>query len=134
MELLMTILFYLGCVFVVFGLIFFLLSGIGIIRMPDTFTRIHAGTKATTLGAAMTFIGIGLIHPSWFFKLFLLALFFLLTNPISSSVLARSTYKSGYKYVNKSGIDMYKEVSEEQEKEVRPDSEQSNDTVQEEAD
>ncbi len=134
MDILFSILFYVGWVFVFGGLIFFVLSGIGILRMPDTFTRIHAGTKATTLGAALSLIGVGMIQPEWFLKLFLLALFFLITNPISSSVLARGAYKSGSKFVNKSGLDMYKVVSIEQDKEItespQSDDENGDDTTQ----
>lgn len=118
MDILFTILFYVGWVFVLGGLVFFVLSGLGILRMPDTFTRIHAGTKATTLGAALSLIGVGLIQPEWFLKLFLLAMFFLITNPISSSVLARGAYKSGSRMVNKSGVDMYKDVSSIQDREI----------------
>lgn len=38
-------------IFLTIGGLFFLLGGLGVLRMPDTFNRIQAGTKATTLGA-----------------------------------------------------------------------------------
>jgi len=38
-------------VFMIIGGLFFLLGGLGVLRMPDTFNRIQAWTKATTLGA-----------------------------------------------------------------------------------
>lgn len=118
MNLFFQILFYIGWVFVFSGLAFFLLSAVGILRMPDTFTRLHAGTKASTLGSALSLIGVGFIYPEWFLKTFILAVFILITNPISSSVLARASYKNGVKFINKRGVDMYKEVSEKQDAEI----------------
>ena len=112
MEIFYEVLFYLGWVSIFSGIFFLLLSGFGIIRMPDSFTRIHAGTKATTLGSFLTIIGVGLINPAWFLKTLVLAVFILITNPISSSVLTKGAYISGTKFVNKSNIDMCKECSE----------------------
>ena len=40
----------LGSFILFLGTLFLLLGGLGLVRMPDTFTRIQAGTKATTLG------------------------------------------------------------------------------------
>ena len=84
---------YLGYVFVFFGVMAFLVSAIGLIRMPDIYTRLHVGTKATTIATLLVLIGASLIEPSWSLKLMLLAIFILLTNPLSSSVIARATHK-----------------------------------------
>ncbi|MBN2300313.1 MAG: monovalent cation/H(+) antiporter subunit G [Acholeplasmataceae bacterium] len=81
-------------VFLIIGGIFFFLGGLGVLRMPDTFNRIQAGTKATTLGAFSVLIGIGFAHPDWAFKLILIIVFIAISNPIGSSVIARATYKS----------------------------------------
>lgn len=86
---------YLGYVLIVGGLVFFWISGLGLIRMPDFFTRMHAGTKATTLGSLLTLLGAACLEPLWAPKLLILALFILLTNPLSASVLARAAYRSG---------------------------------------
>lgn len=81
-------------IFLIIGGIFFFLGGLGVLRMPDTFNRIQAGTKATTLGAFSVLIGIGFAHPDWAFKLILIIVFIAISNPIGSSVIARATYKS----------------------------------------
>lgn len=95
--------------FLFFGAIFLLLSSIGLLRMPDTLTRIHAGTKASTLGSLLVILGAAFLEPTLWFKLLLLALFILLTNPLSSSILARSSYlKNGF--LNKSGVDEMREL------------------------
>ncbi|HAE21743.1 MAG TPA: cation:proton antiporter, partial [Spirochaetaceae bacterium] len=39
------------------GSLFFLLSAIGLLRMPDAFNRMQAGTKATTLGSMLFLVG-----------------------------------------------------------------------------
>ena len=97
-----------GYISITLGAILLLISSIGLIRMPDTITRMHAGTKASTLGSLFILLGVAFLEPSLSFKLILLALFILLTNPLSSSILARSTYiKHGF--LNLSGMDDLKE-------------------------
>ena len=54
------ILTILGYVFISVGVVFLFLGALGIVRMPDIFTRIQAGTKASTLGAMGTIVGVGL--------------------------------------------------------------------------
>jgi multicomponent Na+:H+ antiporter subunit G len=81
-------------VFLVIGGLFYALGGLGILRMPDTFDRIQAGTKATTLGAFSLLLGVGFLFPSWGLKLLLIALFIMLSNPIGSSALAKATYRA----------------------------------------
>ena len=86
---------YLGFLFIFFGVMAFMVSAIGLIRMPDVYTRMHVGTKSTTIGTILVIIGACFIEPTWSFKLLLLAAFILLTNPLSSSVIARATHKDG---------------------------------------
>lgn len=81
-----------GAIITLIGSIFLLLGSLGLVRMPDLYTRIQTGTKASTLGTILTLLGIGLIHLSWIGKIIVLILFVLLTNPISSHVLARAAH------------------------------------------
>ena len=81
-------------IFLVIGGLFYLLGGLGVLRMPDTFNRIQAGTKATTLGAFSTLIGVGLTNPDWLLKAGLIIVLITLTNPIGSSTLAKAAYLS----------------------------------------
>jgi multicomponent Na+:H+ antiporter subunit G len=84
-----------GAVVVLGGAAFLALGGLGLYRMPDSYNRIQAGTKATTLGSLMVFLGVALIVPEWSVKLLLILLFLLFTNPLSSQVLARAAHRSG---------------------------------------
>jgi multicomponent Na+:H+ antiporter subunit G len=63
--------------------------------MPDIYTRMHVGTKSTTMGTLLVILGTICIEPSWAWKLILLAIFILLTNPLSSSVIARASHTDG---------------------------------------
>ena len=86
---------YIGFIFILLGVMAFLVSAIGLVRMPDVYTRMHIGTKATTIGTILVIIGAIFTEPSWAWKLILLAVFILLTNPLSSSVIARASHKAG---------------------------------------
>ncbi len=81
-------------IFLTIGGLFFLLGGLGVLRMPDTFNRIQAGTKATTLGAFSTMIGIGFANPSWIAKVIIIIVFIIVSNPVGSSAIAKATYNS----------------------------------------
>ncbi|MEA2099658.1 MAG: monovalent cation/H(+) antiporter subunit G [Campylobacterota bacterium] len=86
---------YIGYIFIFLGVMAFLISAIGLVRMPDLYTRMHVGTKTTTIGTILVIIGAIFTEPSWAWKLILLAVFILLTNPLSSSVIARAYHKDG---------------------------------------
>lgn len=88
--------------FLLAGAAFIFLGALGLIRMPDVYNRIQAGTKAVTLGAIGIFIGIAILHPQWWNKLLVIIGFILLTNPVSSSAIARALYLSGVKPWHKS--------------------------------
>ena len=83
-----------GGVLMVLGAAFLLLGGLGLVRMPDVFNRIQAGTKATTLGTMLSLAGGACLQPDWAVKLLLIGLFILFTNPLSSQVLARAAHRT----------------------------------------
>lgn len=82
-----------GSIFIFLGSVFLFSAGLGLLRMPDAFTRIQTGTKATTMGATLVMIGLAIYHPDWIFKLLLIIYFVYVSNPISSHALARSGYR-----------------------------------------
>lgn len=77
------------------GALFLLLGGIGLNRMPDVFGRIQVGAKTTTLGTILVLLGAGFLQPDMALKLFLIGVFLLFTNPLSSQILARAAKRSG---------------------------------------
>lgn len=90
-----AILDIIGALLLLAGTSFLLLGGLGLVRMPDIYNRIQAGTKATTLGTLLSLLGVAFLHPEWSLKLLLIGVFLLLTNPLSSQVLARAAHRTG---------------------------------------
>ncbi len=85
----------LGGIFAIAGSIFLFLAALGLIRMPDLYDRMQAGTKATTLGTMLFLIGLAIVEPLWTGKAALLILFVIFSNPLSSHTLARAAYHTG---------------------------------------
>ena len=92
---------YIGYFLISVGTIFLLLGGLGILRMPDFYTRIQAGTKASTLGAMSIILGVGVLQPEWFVKSLIIVIFLAIANPLSSHALARGTHKANQKPIVK---------------------------------
>jgi multicomponent Na+:H+ antiporter subunit G len=81
--------------FLLIGAAFLLFGAVGLVRMPDVYNRIQAGTKSVTLGALSFLLGVALLHPAWWAKLVCIAGFILFTSPVGSSTIARSLYLAG---------------------------------------
>jgi multicomponent Na+:H+ antiporter subunit G len=105
---------FLGFFFITLGVVSFLISSIGLIRMPDLYTRIHAGAKSPTMATLLVIVGAIFLQPSWAAKLILLAIFILATNPLSSSVIARASHKIGVPFLSKNGVDELKNSKEDE--------------------
>ncbi|MDC3413307.1 monovalent cation/H(+) antiporter subunit G [Aquibacillus sp. 3ASR75-11] len=102
--------------------IFFLLTGtffifstsIGLLRFPDIYTRLHASTKAATLGVAGILIGSFLFlyaeHGIVSGKLLLGIAFMLLTAPVSGHMISRAAHNSGVKPWGDKVEDEYEKV------------------------
>lgn len=80
-------------VLVVIGVFVVTIGVYGMIRMPDTFTRLHAASKAVFLGvislmAASTLTG----EPEIILRVLLITFFLLVTTPVSAHVIGRAAY------------------------------------------
>ncbi|MGM8364657.1 monovalent cation/H(+) antiporter subunit G [Virgibacillus sp. W0181] len=99
--------------FLLAGTFFILSSSIGINRFPGVFTRLHAATKAPTLGIFSILIAAFLFlygdHGIVSGKLLLAVIFILLTAPVTGHVLSRAAHRSGVKPYLRSRNDEYKE-------------------------
>ncbi len=103
-----------GIVFIFIGVLFSMLSGLGILRMPDILNRLQAGTKASTLGLLSVSIGGIFLFPQAWFKFVFIAIFVIATNPISSHNLARAAHSSNGE--NKEKLILYKDELKKGEK------------------
>jgi multicomponent Na+:H+ antiporter subunit G len=101
----LTIIIY---IFLAIGIFFNILAGLGLLRFPDVYTRLHAGTKCTTFGSIFiigSVIILGL--KTWYLgdtNGSVLAIHsigaliaILLTNPTGAHAIARAAHKSGVK-------------------------------------
>ncbi|NTU82559.1 MAG: monovalent cation/H(+) antiporter subunit G [Chloroflexales bacterium] len=86
-----------GDVLLVVGAVFLLLAGVGMLRMPDLFTRMQAATKASTLGIACVLLAVALHFASIGVTMRALAAmaFFLLTAPVTAHLIGRASYFVG---------------------------------------
>ena len=74
------------------GSFFCLSGGVGILRFPDFYTRMHASGVTDTLGAGLILLGL-MLQAGWslvLVKLILILLFILLTSPTSNHALAKA--------------------------------------------
>jgi len=87
----------LGWFFVVSGSLFVITGGIGLLRFPDFYTRIHAAGITDTMGAWLILIGL-MFSAGWTLvtaKLVMLLIFLVMTSPLASHALAKAAFMRG---------------------------------------
>jgi len=79
------------------GASFLLLAGVGLLRMPDVFSRMQAATKASTLGVACIMVAVAVHFNDLGITMRALAasVFFLLTAPVTAHLVGRASYFLG---------------------------------------
>jgi multicomponent Na+:H+ antiporter subunit G len=94
-------------VLLVLGSLFSLVAALGMLRLPDTVIRMHAATKAGTLGAGLILIGEAFFYAELGITLRALAAitFLLLTAPVAAHLIGRAAYYSNVKLWEKTWID-----------------------------
>lgn len=95
----MTILEGIALVLTAIGVFFIVLSAIGILRLPDLYTRVHAVGKAGTLGVIGVLLAVGAHFADLLISVRMIALiaFFLITAPVAAHMLDRAAYLIGVK-------------------------------------
>ncbi|MCL4829373.1 MAG: monovalent cation/H(+) antiporter subunit G [Caldilinea sp.] len=80
-----------------FGVFFMLVSAIGIVRLPDVFSRMHAGGKASTVGISAMLLAAGFyfFDEFLFYRMLLLIALLFATLPIATSAMSRAAYLTG---------------------------------------
>lgn len=79
------------------GAAFMVLAAVGIVRLPDLPTRMHASTKAGAMGAMFTMAGVAFHFADSvvFARAFAIIIFILITAPIAAHVIGRAGYFTG---------------------------------------
>lgn len=89
------------------GAVFVLIASIGIVRMPDFYTRLSITIKAATLGIGciLTAAAIHFAEFSTTTKVLAIVFFLFITSPVAAFLIARSAYIIGIKLWDKSVVD-----------------------------
>jgi len=104
----------LAVVLVSIGVLFDIFGCVGLVRMPDVYNRLQAGTKCVTLGTWAIMVGVALLL-GWSgggFKAVMCAFFVLLTSPVAAHAIARAAHLSGIKLWEESVVDQYQAPGE----------------------
>ncbi len=88
-----------GWIFLILGSFFCVVGGVGILRLPDFYSRLHGAGITDTLGAGLIFIG--LMIQSGFnlvtVKMIMIVFFLYLTSPTATHAIAKAARISGLK-------------------------------------
>jgi multicomponent Na+:H+ antiporter subunit G len=87
----------LSWILLVTGSLFVIVGGLGLLRLPDFYTRVHAASVTDTVGSWLVLIGLmlqaglGLVMA----KLVLVLVFLVITSPLASHALTKAAYFHG---------------------------------------
>ncbi len=86
-------------VLLVAGAVFCVISGIGVLRLPDFYSRTHGASIGDTMGAGLIVLGLLLQSDHWsvIVKLALILVFLFLTSPTAGHALVKAAYARGIK-------------------------------------
>lgn len=91
------ILDYILAALVILGGFFCFVAGLGVLRLPDVLIRMHASTKAGTLGAGLIFIAVALVFAdtATITRAVATILFLFITAPVAAHMIGRAAFRSG---------------------------------------
>nr|WP_279290410.1 monovalent cation/H(+) antiporter subunit G [Rhizobium skierniewicense] len=86
-------------VLLVCGALFSLAAAIGINRFPDLYTRMHAASKAGTVGSGLLLLAVGIdaFQLTVFARAAIGFCFIIMTAPVSAHLLAKVAHQAGYR-------------------------------------
>ena len=94
-----------GSAIVLLGSVFMVIGALGVVRMPDVFTRLHAASVSDTFGVGLILIGLILVGGLTLVsvKLAFLLAFLFLTGPVATHAVARAALDAGVKARDEKG-------------------------------
>jgi len=97
------------------GSIFVIVASVGVLRLPDLMMKMHASTKAGTLGAGLILVAMGFSFDdiSVLTRILATIIFLLLTAPIAAHLIGRAAYSVGIDFWEGTIIDELKDDREE---------------------
>jgi multicomponent Na+:H+ antiporter subunit G len=93
----------LAAILLLSGFFYIVLTAVGVLRLPDFYTRLHASGGSETLGMMLCVAGLAVYEGFTLtgVKLWFIVLFIVLANPIGTNVISRTAYRSGLKIWDK---------------------------------
>ncbi|NVK33175.1 MAG: monovalent cation/H(+) antiporter subunit G [Rhodobacteraceae bacterium] len=103
---------YVAGVLLVVGSFFSLMASIGLLRLNDVYMRMHAASKAGTVGSGLMLLALAVHAGELGVTTRAIAgiLFFLLTAPVSAHLLARAAFVVGYRPCAQTKTDAYSDM------------------------
>lgn len=94
-------------ILLLFGAFFCLIAAVGVVRLPDALTRMHAATKAGTLGVGLLVVAEAVVFQELGIALRAasIILLLLLTTPVAAHLIGRASYLSGVELSSHTWID-----------------------------
>ena len=79
------------------GSLFMLVAAIGVVKLSDVYMRMHAITKAASLGAILMLAAVSIIYTQWivWVEALMVVVFVIITAPIASHMIAKAAHKTG---------------------------------------
>lgn len=105
---------YLGAIVLVLGAAFSLVAAIGVVRLPDLFTRMHAASKAGAVGGGLVLLAVAILSfdTAIALRAIIGIVFLLLTTPVAAHLLARASYRiSDQSHLNMVGDELKTKAS-----------------------
>jgi multicomponent Na+:H+ antiporter subunit G len=104
---------YFGCALLLIGSAFVLLAAIGVLRLPDLYTRMHAASKAGAVGGGLILLSVAVMsfEAAVSLRAIVGVIFLLLTTPVSAHLLARVSHRTGYRSDVNMSVDELKSKS-----------------------
>ncbi len=78
------------------GSLFMLVAAIGVVKLPDVYMRMHAITKAASLGALLMLAAVSLVYVQWIVivEALMVIVFIILTAPVASHMIAKAAHQA----------------------------------------
>ncbi|SIT80968.1 monovalent cation/H(+) antiporter subunit G [Pontibacter indicus] len=98
-------------VLIIMGVIFMLISSIGLLRFPDFYIRMSAITKGATLGLGLILTGMGIYfnEPDMLLKVLLIIGFTFLTSPVAAHVIGRTAVRNKIPFWGPTDLEEFKD-------------------------
>ena len=103
------------------GALFMLVAAIGVLKLPDLYQRLHASSKAATLGVALLLLGAALDsgETGVVSRCLMAIFFFILTAPVGAHLITRAAYYQGEPLAKETLSDEWAEDRSDEDAQVR---------------